>query len=149
MVSLVKYNMNNQDVLNKFADGIDCGQVIVEEIAKDLNLDVKQALKAAAAFGGGMYEGEMCGSYIGGLIAVGLKYGHCEPGDGIAKGQLVSKVFEYKEKYKELQKSNICSDILGYNLTIPEEAKIIEEKQLMTTVCPKLVIDIINIVKEL
>ena len=62
---------------------------------------------------------------------------------------MISKIFQYKEKYEKIQKSSVCSDILGYNLSIPEESKILEEKGLLTTVCPKLTLDIINIVRSL
>jgi len=142
-------NINTvEEVLEMFGQGFDCGQVIVYAIASDLGLDTKTALKSAAAFGGGVFQGEICGSYIGGLIALGLKFGHTEIEDP-AKGVMISKVFQYKEEYAKLQDSNLCSEILGYNLSIPEESKIIEEKGLMTTVCPKLTLDIINIVRNL
>ena len=137
-----------EDVLSMFGKGLDCGQVIVYAIASDLGIDTDMALKSAAAFGAGVFQGEICGSYIGGLIALGLKYGHSKEDDP-AKGQMISKIFQYKEKYEKIQKSSVCSDILGYNLSIPEESKILEEKGLLTTVCPKLTLDIINIVRSL
>lgn len=137
-----------EDVLKMFGQGLDCGQVIAYAIASDLGMDTEYALKSAAAFGGGVFQGEICGSYIGGLIALGLKYGHSKPEDP-AKGIMISKIFQYKEEYAKLQESSTCSDILGYNLSIPEESKIIEEKGLLMTVCPKLTLDIINIVRSL
>ena len=144
--------MTEEKVIEMFKSGLDCGQVITCAVAKDLGIDEKTALKSAAAFGGGIFEADMCGAYIGGLIAVGLKYGHSEPNDGEGKAQLIRKVFEYKEKFSELEncsKGNGCRDILGYNLTVKEDAEKIEEKNLLFTVCPKLVVDIINIVNGL
>lgn len=141
--------MNKEQVIEMFKSGLDCGQVITYAIAKDLGIDTEIALKSAAAFGGGIFEADICGSYVGGLIALGFKYGHSNSDDMETKGQMISKIFQYKSKFNELYKSHSCAGILGYNLTIPEESKIIEEKNLMFTVCPQLVLDVIDIVKTL
>lgn len=141
--------MNKEQVIEMFKEGLDCGQVITLAIAEDIGLDKELALKSTAPFGGGVFEADICGSYVGGLIALGFKYGHSKPGDMETKGQMISKIFQYKEKFNQLHQSHTCAGILGYNLTIPEESKIIEEKNLMFTVCPQLVLDVIDIVKNL
>lgn len=142
--------VNEENVVKMFKEGLDCGQVITCAIADDLGIDREVAMKSAAAFGGGTFDAGICGAYIGGLIALGLKYGHCEPDDLAGKGKMIGKVCEYKEKFGELHNNKTgCSEILGYNLTVEEDSKIIQEKNLLFTVCPKLVIDVINIVKEL
>lgn len=144
--------MTEEKVIEMFKSGLDCGQVITYAIAYEIGIDRTTALKSAAAFGGGIFEADICGAYVGGLIAVGLKYGHTEPNDGEGKARLIRKVFEYKERYKELEfgsKGTGCQDILGYNLTVKEDAEKIEEKNLLFTVCPKLVVEIIDIVKNL
>ncbi|MEG0250779.1 MAG: C-GCAxxG-C-C family protein [Peptostreptococcus sp.] len=141
--------MDEKKIADMFAQGFDCAQVISYAIAKDLNMDTEIALKSSAAFGAGMFEADLCGAYVGGLIALGLKYGHCKAGDEVAKGQMISKIFQYKEEFAKIKEDNKCSDILGYNLTIPSEAKIIEEKNLLMTVCPRLVKDVIEVVEKL
>lgn len=142
--------INEEKVVEMFKEGFDCGQVIACTIAEDLGIDRETALKSAAAFGGGTFDAGVCGAYIGGLIALGLKYGHSEPNDMAAKGKMIGKVCEFKEKFAELHSGKTgCAEILGYNLTVEEDSKIIQEKNLLFTVCPKLVIDVINIVKEI
>lgn len=141
--------MDEKKIKDMFAQGFDCAQVISYAIAKDLNLDTEMALKSSAAFGAGMFEADLCGAYIGGLIALGLKYSHHKSGDEEAKGKMISKIFQYKEEFAKLKKHNKCSDILGYNLTLPEETKIIEEKNLLMTICPNLVKNVIEIVEKL
>ncbi len=142
--------MNEEKVIEMFKEGFDCGQVIAAAIADDLGIDRQIALKSAAAFGGGTFDAGICGAYIGGLIALGFKYGHSEENDLLAKGKMIGKVCEYKEEFSKLHSTKIgCSEILGYNLTIEEDSKIIQEKNLLFTVCPKLVVDVINIVKDI
>ena len=141
--------IDEKKIIDMFEKGFDCAQVISYSIAKGLGIDTEIALKSSAAFGAGMFEADLCGAYVGGLIALGLKYGHCKSGDELAKGQMISKVFQYKEEFAKIKKYNKCSDILAYNLSIPSEAKIIEEKNLLMTVCPNLVKNVIEIVEAL
>lgn len=138
-----------EDVIEMFKSGLDCGQVIVYQVARDLNIDPDLAIKMAAPFGGGIFEGDVCGSYIGGLLALGMKYGHSKPNDDTTKAELIKKTFYYKAEFSKLHDSTSCSGILGYNLSVPEESEIIAEKNLMFTVCPKLVLDVIEIVRNL
>ncbi len=42
----------------------------------------------------------------------------------------------------------MCKNLLGYDLTNSEDMKKIQEEQLLTTFCPKLVSDVISILKE-
>lgn len=142
--------ITEEKVIEMFKEGFDCGQVITMAIADDLNIDRKTALKSAATFGGGTFDAGVCGAYIGGLIALGLKYGHSEANDMATKGKMIAKVCEFKEKFAQLHSGKTaCSEILGYNLTVEEDSKIIQEKNLLFTVCPKLVVDVIQIVEEL
>lgn len=142
--------MNEEKVVEMFKEGFDCGQVITLAIAEDLGIDRQTALKSAAAFGGGTFDAGICGAYIGGLIALGFKYGHSRANDLVAKGKMIGKVCEYKEEFSKLHCGKIgCSEILGYNLTVEEDSKIIQEKNLLFTVCPKLVLDVINLVRKI
>ena len=142
-------NIDVEKVVELFKSGIDCGQVIVGAISEEIGADVETCVKIASGFGGGMFEADMCGAYIGGIMAVGLKYGHCKEGDDESKVNLIKKVFEFKEEYKKICDKKICKDILKYDLTNPKDSEIIAEKNLLFTVCPKLVVDVIEIVKNL
>lgn len=142
--------MNEEEIIKMFKEGFDCGQIITLSIAESLNLDKQIAIKSAAAFGGGIFDGDICGAFIGGLIGLGLKYGHDRASDPIAKAKMIRKVFEYKEEFYKLHCFKTkCCDILGYDLTNENDSKIIQEKNLLFTVCPKLVLDVINLVKKI
>ncbi len=42
----------------------------------------------------------------------------------------------------------MCKNLLEYDLTDSEDMKKIQEEQLLTTFCPKLVSDVVSILKE-
>ena len=49
-----------------------CAQAVVTVFAEDLHYDEEAAFKSAAAFGGGMRIGSVCGAITGGIMALGL-----------------------------------------------------------------------------
>jgi hypothetical protein len=56
---------------------------------------------------------------------------------------------EFNRKFKELYGSINCTDLLGYNLTKPEEAAEAREKGLFATRCPGFVKDSVKILEDL
>ncbi len=106
-----------------------------------------QQKKVSACFGGGMFCGSTCGAVTGALMAIGLKYGHSIPHTPHIKEQNIAKLIEFREKFLKKYDSVICKDLLGYDLTNSEDMKKIQGEQLLTTFCPKLVADVISILK--
>ena len=133
-----------------YKGGLDCSQVVFGHCAALLDMDEDQALKIAAAFGGGMMNGERCGCVTGALMALGAEYGHFEPNAVEAKAKMMEKKAEFEERFKEHEITNgsvICSEILGYK--IPEDMeKILADNQLMK-VCPKLAVIACDILDEM
>ena len=139
-----------KEVQNYFVQGFDCSQIVVSYFADELGISDKMAKKVSAAFGGGVFEGDMCGAYSGALIVIGLKYGHCEPYTPDIKNLNVGKVMEFKRKFKEKYNSCICKDLLGgLCLADPDDMRILTEENTLTTFCPKLVVDVIQILEEI
>ena len=84
-----------------FEDCYDCAQTVFSHFAEELGLDEETALKISAGFGGGMHKGDMCGTVTGGLMALGLKYGFCEPKDAVGKDIMNKKAQEYERRVFE------------------------------------------------
>lgn len=142
--------ITTNEVAELFAQGFDCSQVVVSYFAEDLGIDDKTANKVSACFGGGMFEGNVCGAYTGALMVIGLKYGHCEPNTPDVKNQNIGKLMEFKQKFAEKHNSCVCENLLGgLNLSKPEDMKVLAEKNTLLTFCPKLVVDIIEILEEI
>lgn len=95
--------------------------------------------RMSSAFGGGMWTGCTCGCVTGALMALGLKYGYSEPGSTEQKNMLLTKKSEFEQKFIVEYGSVECKEILGYDLSKLEEMKVIMEKNLLFTLCPKVV----------
>ncbi|ABS42198.1 C-GCAxxG-C-C family protein [Clostridium botulinum] len=140
--------MNEQQVLKSFSEGFDCSQVVLSSVAEELGIDEITAKKVSACFGGGMFCGSTCGAVTGALMAIGLKYGHSMPDTPHIKEENIAKLMKFREKFLQKYDSVMCKNLLGYDLTDSEDMKKIQEEQLLTTFCPKLVSDVISILKE-
>lgn len=140
--------MDEKKVLEAFMAGFDCAQVVLNSVASEIGLDDMAANKVSACFGGGMFCGGTCGAVTGAYMAIGMKYGHCQPDDGEAKVNTIKKLSEFNGKFLEQYDSLICKDLLGYDIGTLEGMEKINEQQLLTTFCPKLVSSAISILKE-
>lgn len=143
--------MTKEEVLEAFGEGYDCGQVIFHYWAKKLGLDGDLAYKISTGFGAGMLQGETCGAVIGAYMALGLKYGYCEPGEEGEEKKVASimKNAQFRGKLLEKYPSTMCRELLDADFSTKEGAQKIREKQLMTTFCPQLVADVIDILEEI
>lgn len=141
--------MEEKRILECFHNGIDCSQVVLSSVAPKLGMDEKTALKISAAFGGGMWHGETCGCIVGALMALGLKYGQSELGDKETKNKFLEKKEKFEKEFTKCNKSLICREILGHDLSAPGELEKIISENLLDTICPKLVISACNILEDL
>jgi len=132
-----------------FQGGIDCSMQVLAHCAEKTGISETQALKAAAAFGGGMWHGETCGAATAGLIALGLKYGNHETGDKEGKDSFLAKKAEFEKAFAKANESLICKEILKYDISKPEEMEKIMEENLLMTLCPKVVCNACKILDEM
>ncbi len=133
-----------------FLSGFNCAQAVFSTYSGELGLDPEIALKIAGSFGGGMgLIGETCGAVTGAIMLIGLKYGKVRVDDTAAKEKTYALVQEYKRQFVELNGSVRCKELLGYDISIPEEMSTAGEKNLFKTLCPKLVKDSAEIVEKL
>ncbi|EGD47533.1 C_GCAxxG_C_C family protein [Ruminiclostridium papyrosolvens DSM 2782] len=133
-----------------FLSGFNCAQAVFSTYSGELGLDPVLALRIAGSFGGGMgLIGETCGAVTGAIMLIGLKYGKVRVDDTAAKEKTYALVQEYKRQFVELNGSVRCKELLGYDISIPEEMSTAGEKNLFKTLCPKLVKDSAEIVEKL
>lgn len=145
----MKIEMISEEIASDlFKQGIDCSQIVLGYAADKAGMDSEEALRVASAFGGGMWGGRTCGCVTGALMALGMKYGYSQPGATEEKNRLLAKKMEFEDKFAKENGSVVCKEILGYNLSNPEEMKIIMEKNLLFTLCPKVVCSACKIIDE-
>ena len=93
--------------------------------------------------------GETCGAVTGALMAIGLKYGMTQAKDEGARDKTYKLAQEFASKFKARHNSMVCRELLGYDLSKPEERKAAFEKGLFTTLCPQFVRDAVEIFEQI
>ncbi|MGN0688057.1 MAG: C-GCAxxG-C-C family protein [Oscillospiraceae bacterium] len=132
--------MNKADkALELFSNNFNCSQAVFTAFAPDFGIDEELALKIATSFGGGARNGEICGAVSGALMVLGLKYGHYQSDNYEQKSRAYAIAVEYTKRFKEQNGSIVCRDLLGYDLTKPDEMACIKEKNLFKEICPRMV----------
>ncbi|MBR6521965.1 MAG: C_GCAxxG_C_C family protein [Oscillospiraceae bacterium] len=130
-----------------FDMGYDCAQTVLAHFADDLDLEEETALMISSAFGGGIAgTGGMCGCVTGALMALGMKYGFTEP-DNIAKNIMTAKNNEFIAKFKERCGAINCRELLGVDVSVPEQAA--EAPELIQARCPHFVTAACDILEEM
>ena len=143
-------DMTPEKALKGFGSGINCAMLVFSNCASGTGLDEKTAMKIAAGFGGGMGHGNVCGCVTGALMALGMKYGNCEPGDRTQMAIFNEKKKLFEEKFTEKFGSVICREMQGgLDPNSPAEAAKIAEKGLTLTVCAPAVCEACKILKEI
>ena len=141
--------LNEKEVLKRFGEGFDCSQIVLTKFCDKLGISQDEALKMSACFGGGMWHGETCGCVVGALIALGIKYATVKPNDQEQKDKLLKIKASFEEEFCKKNGSCLCKEILGYNLSKPEEMKKIQEEKLLETKCPKVVLNACEILEKM
>ncbi|MBR3987767.1 MAG: C_GCAxxG_C_C family protein [Clostridia bacterium] len=138
----------SEKALDLFANNFNCSQAVLTAFASDFGIDEELALKLGTSFGGGARNGEICGAVSGALLVLGLKYGHYIASDNEQKSRSYAIAVDYTNRFKEANGSIVCRNLLGYDLTIPEEAACIKEKCLFAEVCPKMIKSAVDILED-
>jgi len=108
-----------------FLEGYNCSQSVVLAFIDDIKIDRDLACKLSSSFGGGIGRmREVCGVVSGMAFVLGFYFGTTEGKDAQGKMELYKKVQEVANKFKEINGSIICKELLGVNekiSPIPEE----------------------------
>jgi len=109
--------LSTDQIINGFKKSIHCSQLVLAEWAEELGYDRDEAMRMAAPFGGGMFRGDTCGVVAGAMIAIGMKYGHCVPGDKEGDAVMKEKVAAFQDAFIARKGNTICRDLVGYDFS--------------------------------
>ena len=132
-----------------FKNGFNCSQAVFTTFATELGLPEELALKVSTQFGGGARKGEMCGAVSGALMVLGLKYGHCHYDAPEEKANAYSIAEDFMNRFIEKNGTVVCRELLGYDVSKPEDMEKIKELNLFQTTCPKMIQCATEIVEEM
>jgi len=133
-----------------FRNGFTCSSAVFSTFSEDLGLNPEIAKKCACGFGAGISKtGNICGAVSGAILVIGLKYGKTIQGDDTATEKTRSLVREFMQEFIQRHGSNNCTELLGYNLSKPDEYEKARENKLFVTKCPELVRDATAILEKI
>lgn len=127
-----------------------CSQALLGAFAGDFGLDLKTAFKISTCFGGGMRQGTTCGCLTGGLLVLGLAFGFTDPQDKELETYGNRKTEEYIRTFREKMQGEVyCRDILGKDISIPEDMAVIRQEGLILQRCPRAFFVSIEILEKM
>lgn len=122
-----------------FLSGFNCAQSVLAVFCEKYGLPQKDALKTASGFGAGVRNGEICGAVSGAVMVIGLKYGQYKAEDKESKQKCNEAAEAFICAFKNRNKSIICRDIIGCDLSTTQGRQLATEKNLFQTVCSDMV----------
>lgn len=134
---------------NYFKNGFNCSQAVFTTFATELGLSEEMALRVSTQFGGGARKGEMCGAVSGALMVLGLKYGHYHYDAQEEKSNAYKIAEEFMDRFIEKNGTVVCRELLGYDLTKPEDMQKIKELDLFHTTCHQMIQCATEILEEM
>jgi C_GCAxxG_C_C family probable redox protein len=122
------------------AAGFSCSQAVFTAFAEGWGLPLETGLMIAAPFGAGLGRlGRTCGAASGALMALGLRYGHTAAGDAATKERVYRLTREFTARFTDRLGSLECRELLGYDISQPEQLQRVREQDLFHTRCPQFV----------
>ena len=103
-----------------FLKGYNCAQSVLMAFGDITGLDDDTAAKLASSFGGGIGRmREVCGAVSGAAMVLGLVKGCSDPDDREAKKAHYALVRGFADRFRELNGSIICRELLSGVQTTP------------------------------
>lgn len=127
-----------------------CSQALFGAFAEDLGLDLKTAFKISTCFGGGMRQGGTCGCITASLLVLGMALGFYDSQDKEQEVYGNKKTEEFIKRFKEkMDKKENCRDILGKDISKPDDMAIVRKERLILQKCPKAINTSIEILEDM
>ena len=138
--------MKKSEIAKEKFQCFNCCQSVLFPFCEELGLPEKKALLLASGFGSGMRRGATCGAVTGAYMVLGLKN---SPGASISetKAKINSMVKEFNARFIERHGSLVCKELIGYDVSIPEEAEKASSEDVYNTICPKFVASAVEIIE--
>jgi len=138
------------DAHRSFISRFTCSAAVFSTFSKELGLDPDTAKKIACGFGAGISKtGNICGAVSGAIMVIGLKFGKTQEGDDAATEKTRALVRQFIHEFTEKNGSVNCTELLGYNISNPDEYARARDEEIFVTKCPMLVRDATEIVENI
>ncbi len=127
-----------------------CSQALFGAFAEDFGLDLKTALRISTCFGAGMRQGGTCGCITASLLVLGMAFGYFDSQDREQEAYGNRKTEEFIRSFTERMEGVIyCRDILGKDISRPEDMIQIRREGLILKKCPRAMNISIDILEDM
>lgn len=140
---------HKEKAMEVFWDKFNCSQAVFAAFSEEFGMSEEQALKVSLCFSGGMRKGEVCGAVSGALMVLGMKYSESGKDAAEVKAIAYQKASEFMDKFKNVNGSCICKEILGCDISTPEGMEFAREKNCFNDICPEMVESAVKILEEM
>ena len=131
-----------------FKSGYNCAQAVIGAFCDDLGLDFDTTMKLSEGFGGGIGRMRLtCGAVSGMVMVAGMMLSRGEK-EGDTRMEVYGKVQELAEKFKEMNGSIVCAELLGENTNTNPKPDTRTDAYYKKRPCVELVKDAVKIVEE-
>ncbi|MCM1186459.1 MAG: EAL domain-containing protein [Lachnoclostridium sp.] len=127
-----------------------CSQALFGAFADDMGLDLKTAFKISTCFGGGMRQGGLCGCISSSLLVLGMALGFYDAQDREQEVYGNKKTDEFIKRFTEQMGGRTnCREILGKDISRPEDMAVIRKDGLILKSCPRVINLCIDILEDI
>lgn len=140
--------MNRKDKAVKFfSEGLHCSQSVLAAFADECRITEDMAFRLGSCFGSGMRKGNVCGACTGALMVLGLMFGEEHNGDPEERMRSNRLNDEMTDRFIQANGTCICNELLGCDVTRPEDVQYARESGLFKNFCPKMVESAVDILE--
>jgi C_GCAxxG_C_C family probable redox protein len=116
------------------ARGFDSAESVLLAVSQELGIESEFIPRITTGFSYGLSgRGAVCGAVVGGVMAIGLKYGRDEPWQSRDNAQAL--VEELCQRFQEEMGHLYCRDLTGMDLSTPEGRKAQMSSDVPIRVC--------------
>jgi len=130
------------------AQGYSSGRAVLLAVCQELGIENEAIPKIATAFAGGIGgRGDVCGSVVGSVMAIGLRHGQQEPWQQCDKAYALAQ--EFCRRFEQEMGSLCCRELTGMDLSTPEGRKAHMSSDVPIRVCLRAIGTAFDVVMEL
>ena len=140
--------MDELTVQMMFAEGFDCSQIVLSAVAERLGITREMAMSSASGLGIGLCRGSVCGAALGGIVALGIRYGNSKSGDMSAKSEVFAKREEFLKRFEEMNGKLLCKDLIGVQVSGLDDM-IMRSAEGTYVNCPRYCVNAISVLESM
>lgn len=125
------HTMTKTEIAKEFLSGRNCAQCVLGQFAEEAGYDRDETDRMMDCFGGGMEMGHTCGAVTGALAAIGLLTGNTMEARALSA--------EFRSRFEEENGFFLCRELLGLDVSKPEERAQMKMSGKFLDFCPGVV----------